>query len=147
MFLLSLFVSMPISAEKSHAAVEEEVLASFKSLVQASRDLNSKAYFAHFYKEKFVGLNSDGKNWNSLNDLEPLIINGFSAIKEIKLLTFINVKVSVINAQTAILVNEYIQSIELKNGSLVNNAGGGTQVWFKDKGTWKIVSISASNKP
>jgi len=147
MLLFSLVASLPSSASISHIEVKKEVLASFKSLVEASIKLDSKAYFAHFDKDKFIGLNSNGENWNSLQDLEPLIMNGFGSIKKVRLLTFTNVTVSVLNEQTAILVNEYVQSIELKNGKIVELAGGGTQVWFKQSGFWKIVSVSASNKP
>jgi ketosteroid isomerase-like protein len=147
MLLLSFLLPFHVNSNENHVQIEKEVLASFQSLVQASKDLDAKAYFAHFNEEKFVGLNSDGTNWNSINDLRPLITNGFAAIKEITLLTFTNVKVSVVNEQTAILVNEYIQSMELKNGSVVSSAGGGTQVWSKDNGSWKIVSVSASNAP
>jgi hypothetical protein len=35
----------------------------------------------------------------------------------------------------------------LKNGSIINVSGGGSQVWSKQSGNWKIVSISASSKP
>ncbi|WP_199608895.1 hypothetical protein [Flocculibacter collagenilyticus] len=45
------------------------------------------------------------------------------------------------------LVNEYIQSMKLHDGRIVNSAGGGAQVWSKQNGSWKIVSVSASNKP
>lgn len=135
------------SAESEKTQIEKEVLASFESLVQASRKLDSELYFQHFAADKFVGLNSDGTNWNSINDLAPLIINGFEAIEEITFLEFTNVKVSVIDNFTAILVNEYVQSMELKSGDMVNGAGGGTQVWSKRSGHWKIVSVSASNKP
>ncbi|MEP1446105.1 MAG: nuclear transport factor 2 family protein [Paraglaciecola sp.] len=134
-------------AESMTSSVQNEVMASFESLVQASRELNHDAYFEHFDTEKFVGLNSDGTNWNSIDDLSPLIINGFASIKAITQLKFTNLKISVIDQHTAILVNEYTQSMELKNGSLISSAGGGTQVWSKRTGAWKLVSVSASNKP
>ncbi|MBU3003928.1 nuclear transport factor 2 family protein [Paraglaciecola arctica] len=134
-------------AETNTSMVQKEVMASFESLVQASKELNHEAYFEHFDTEKFVGLNSDGSNWNSIDELSPLIINGFASIKAITQLTFTNVKISVIDQHTAILVNEYTQSMELNNGHLLSSAGGGTQVWSKRTGAWKLVSVSASNKP
>ena len=134
-------------AGSQDAHIKKEVLASFESLVKASKNLDSALYFDHFDTEKFVGLNSDGTNWNSINDLAPLITNGFEAIERITLLEFTNVKISVIDSYTAVLVNEYTQSIELKSGDVANAAGGGTQVWSKRSGKWKLVSVSASNKP
>ena len=127
--------------------VEEQVLAAFKSLVEASRNLDSHAYFQHFDHNKFVGLNSDGTNWNSIDDLKPLIEGGFGSIASVNQLVFTNVRVSVIDTYTAILVNEYQQSVTLKSGDLVHLAGGGTQVWSKRSGQWKLVSVSGSNKP
>jgi len=134
-------------AQSEVTIVEKEVLASFNSLVQASKDLNSAVYFSHIDENKFVGLNSDGTNWNSIDELIPLITQGFAFIDEVIRLEFTNVKISVIDSNTAVLVNEYEQSIRLKDGNEVNAAGGGTQVWSKYSGSWKIVSISASNKP
>jgi aspartokinase len=53
--------------------------------------------------------------------------------------------VTVINPSTAILVNEYKQTILLKNTDTVQQSGGGTQVWSKSENKWKLVSISASD--
>ena len=130
------------SIDKSN--VESEVLDAFKGLVKASESLDSEKYFAYFDKEKFTGLNADGTVWHSIKNLETLINSGFPMIDKSISLEFKNVKVTVIDQTTAILVNEYKQSLLLKNGNLVNQSGGGTQVWFKSKGAWKLVSVSAS---
>lgn len=145
--VLILLLSSGIFAQPEKSIVEQEVMASFNSLVQASKDLNSELYFEHLDENKFVGLNGDGTNWNSINDLIPLITQGFEFIDEVILLEFTNVKISVIDSNTAVLVNEYEQSVRLKDGNEISVAGGGTQVWSKQGGSWKIVSISASNKP
>ncbi len=62
-------------------------------------------------------------------------------------LKFPNVNVSVIDDNTAILVNEFTQTVLLRNGTTYTASGGGTQVWSKRSGQWKLVSVSASNKP
>ncbi|GEA10251.1 nuclear transport factor 2 family protein [Alteromonas sp. KUL49] len=135
-----------IAASKS-TELESEVLESFQSLVSASKNLDAESYFEHFDADKFVGLNSDGTNWNSMDELVPLIKFGFNSIREVTSLEFTNVKVSVIDDYTAILVNEFSQSMVLVNGDTINVSGGGTQVWSKRNGRWKLVSVSASNKP
>jgi hypothetical protein len=127
--------------------IENAVLTQFDSLVKASKQLDEQAYFSHFDETKFVGLNSNGTNWNSIEDLRPLIETGFSMIERIELLEFTNVKISVIDANTAILVNEYKQQMMLKTGDKVKVSGGGTQVWSSASGKWKLVSVSASDKP
>ncbi len=140
-------LSLSCLAYANPTDIEKEVLASFKSLVDASKRLDAENYFKHFDADKFVGLNSDGTNWNSINELVPVVNMGFSSIKEVISLEFPNVQVSVIDDYTAILVNEYSQSMLLKNGTSYTASGGGTQVWSKRSGQWKLVSVSASNKP
>ena len=146
--LVSLIVSNGCSAIKMESIdkskVESEVLDAFNGLVKASEALDSEKYFAYFDKEKFTGLNADGTVWHSIKNLETLINRGFPMIEKSISLEFINVKVTVIDQTTAILVNEYKQSLLLKNGDVVNQSGGGMQVWSKSKGAWKLVGVSAS---
>ncbi|MCE3264100.1 MAG: nuclear transport factor 2 family protein [Pseudoduganella sp.] len=125
--------------------IESEVLQAFEGLVEASRLLDPALYFEYYDKEKFTGLNADGKVWLSIEGLESLIMSGFPAIERSLSLEFANVKVTVIDRSTAILVNEFKQSLLLKDGRTVNSSGGGVQVWhlFQDK--WKLVSVSASD--
>lgn len=147
MIAACILFSVHSKADSDFSIIKQEVLVAFDSLVEASKALDSVLYFQHFDKEKFVGLNSDGTNWNTVSDLEPIIMTGFKAINKVTNLEFTNVNISVIDNFTAVLVNEYVQSIEMKNGEIVNFAGGGSQVWSKRSGTWKIVSISTSNRP
>jgi hypothetical protein len=90
-------------------------------------------------------LSADGKTWQSIKNLEDVIGPGFAAVDKIDSLEFFNVKVTVINETTAILVNEYKQRIILKDKSLVEQVGGGVQVWSREDDDWKLVSISASD--
>ena len=144
MVALALTISPHAFAQSDE--LKKEVLASFQSLVSAAKRLDTQRYFQHFDKEKFVGLSSDGTNWNSIEQFAPLINNGFTAVEKVVSLEFPNVKVSIIDDNTAILVNEFVQSTLLKNGQTIEYAGGGTQVWSKHSGQWKLVSVSASNK-
>jgi len=138
-------IDMKIS-EQSRFQIEQEIHQSFNGLAEASRLLDAERYFGYLDFDKFVGLNADGTNWNSINDLKALIGPSFDSIEKIESLNFTNVKVSVIDPNTAILVNEFEQSILLKSGEVVNSAGGGVQVWSKVSGNWKLVSVSASSK-
>jgi hypothetical protein len=128
-----------------NSKIELEVLEAFNGLAKAAESLDSKRYFEFFDKERFTGLNADGTVWHSFENLQAVISSGFPMIEKSISLEFNNVKVTVVNSVTAILVNEYIQSILLKSGDVVNQSGGGTQVWFKSDGAWKLVSVSASN--
>lgn len=122
-----------------------EVLDAFNGLVAASRALDARRYLTYVDRDKFTGLSADGKAWHSIKDLEDLVVAGFPMVEKIDALEFDNVKVTVINPTTAILVNEYRQTLLLKSKHVVKQAGGGTQVWFKSDNTWKLVSISASD--
>jgi tartrate dehydratase beta subunit/fumarate hydratase class I family protein len=125
--------------------IEAEILDAFKGLVEASKALDSSRYFEYIDKEKFTGLGADGKVWRSVKNLEDVILSGFPMVDKIISLEFQNVKVTVVNPSTAILVNEYKQTILLKDKSVVKQAGGGTQVWSKSGNAWKLVSISSSD--
>lgn len=129
------------------AKVELEVRQAFEGLVEGSRSLDLQAYLRFFDRERFVGLNSAGSNWNSFEAFANIVEPGFGALEKIESLTFPNVKVSVIDANTAVLVNEYEETLVLKSGQRLSLAGGGTQVWSKASGEWKLVSVSDSVKP
>ena len=134
-------------SDNSVREINLEIRQSFDRLVEASKKLDSKRYFEFFDKDKFVGLNSDGKNWNSIDDLRKIVEPGFNAVDRVQFLVFTNIQVSVIDKNTAILVNEYEQEVVLKSGEVIDAAGGGTQVWSRESGEWKIVSVSSSIKP
>lgn len=128
-----------------NTAIESEVLNAFHGLADAAESLDSERYFEFFDKEKFTGLNADGTVWDSFSSFEPLITTGFSMIEKSLSLEFTLVKVTVINSTTAILVNEYTHALELKDGTVIKQSGGGTQVWFKLEKVWKLVNVSASD--
>lgn len=117
----------------------------FEALVAASTALDASRYFACFDKEKFSGLNAQGQAWHAITPLEEVIHGGFAAVESIISLEFDRVKVTVLNPLTAILVNEYRQTIALKDGSVRKLAGGGLQVWAASGAGWKLVSIAASD--
>jgi ketosteroid isomerase-like protein len=146
LFSLLLALATQTLAATDEANVEQEVLASFQSLVDASRRLDVQAYFAHFDQEKFVGLNNNGSTWATLEAFYPVIENGFAAIDEVTELRFTKLKVLVIDRHTAVLVNEFEQTMRMQNGNAASVAGGGSQVWSKSTGAWKLVSIATSIK-
>ncbi len=125
--------------------IETEVNAAFQGLVAASRALDASRYLEYVDREKFTGLSADGKAWHCVKDLEDIVLPGFKMVEQIVSLEFQNVKVTVINPSTAILVNEYRQTILLKDSGQITQAGGGTQVWANGGNGWKLVSISASD--
>lgn len=125
--------------------IKADVIDAFQGLVDASKALDARRYLEYIDKEKFTGLSADGKAWHTFKDLDNVISTGFEMIDRIISLEFSNIKVTVINPSTAILVNEYSQTILLKNADTVQQSGGGTQVWSKSRKAWKLVSISASD--
>ncbi len=82
--IFTLSLSSLAQANLNNADIEEEVLYSFQSLVEASKKLDTKSYFQHFDTDKFIGLNSDGTNWNSFDELIPVINAGFDSIQTVK---------------------------------------------------------------
>ena len=125
--------------------IEAEIIYAFRGLVDAAEALDASRYFDYIDRDKFSGLSADGKAWHSFSDLEAVITNGFDMVEKIVFLEFSNVKVTVINPLTAVLVNEYKQTILLKDGGTVEQSGGGVQVWSKSDDGWTLVSIAASD--
>lgn len=125
--------------------IESEVLDAFKGLVDACRALDVRRYLDYLDKEKFTGLGADGRVWHSIKDIEDVISAGFAMIEKIVSLEFGKVKVTVLNASTAILVNEFTQTLLLKDATRIDQSGGGSQVWLRSGNTWKLASISASD--
>lgn len=146
LFLVSCSNQITELSIDSKEIIEKEVHESFNGLVEASKSLDPTRYIEFFDPSKFVGLNSDGTNFNSIEDLTKLIKPGFESIEKITSLEFTNIKISIIDRNTAVLVNEYEQSALLKNGATHTSKGGGTQVWSKATGDWKLVSVSASEQ-
>jgi hypothetical protein len=133
-------------SEEEERTVKESVQRAFDGLVEASRSLNAERYFEYFDDQKFSGLSAAGTVWHSIEDLESVIRPGFSMIEEIQSLEFDNVKITIVDRTTAILVNEYNDTALLKNGEVVSGSGGGVQVWSKSGGSWKLVSVADASK-
>ena len=121
-----------------------EVQQAFEGLVEASKTLDVDRYLEFFDEELFTGLSDDGTVIDGFADLAVKYREMIHEVQEFRSLEFQNVKISVINETTAILVNEYEASVLLRSGDVVQAAGGGIQVWSWIDDQWKLVSVSAS---
>ncbi len=130
----------------SEPLVEEQVLRTFNSLADAAADLDFDRYIAFFDETTFTGLNADGTVWRSLGEFSASVRPGFDAIEKVLDLRFPVIKITLVDPQTAILVNEYEQQMLMRSGEKLSVSGGGTQVWSKVSGSWRLVSVSASSK-
>jgi hypothetical protein len=124
-----------------------EVLKEFEKLVVAARSLDHSTYIAFFDKNKFSSLNENGTVTHDLATFSAKVEESFSAFKGYDSLEFDNVKVTVIDSNMAILVNEFMATVILHSGNALSVAGAGTQVWSKHSGSWKLVNVSGSSRP
>jgi len=132
--------------KSSELQVESEVKQVFEELAVAARSLNIDDYLGFFDKKKFTSLNDNGSVFHSFSDFENLYRQQIPALEKYNSLEFTNVKITVLNNSTAILVNEYRAEVVLKSGDTVSAGGAGTQVWSKGSGVWLLVSVSGSMK-
>jgi len=132
--------------KNSELQVESEVKQVFEGLVVAARSLNIENYLSFFDKKKFTSLNDDGSVFHSFSEFEDVYRQQIPALEKYNSLEFTNVKITVLNNSTAILVNEYRAEVVLKSGDTVSAGGAGTQVWSKASGAWLLVSVSGSMK-
>jgi len=135
----------PLS-DQQEFEIKRSVMQSFNGLVEAAKSLDVPAYLAYFDEVKFTALNENGTVEHSLIDFARIYQEQIPAIQEYLSLEFDQIKITVINATTAVLVNEYDAQLLLKTGDQIKAAGGGTQVWSMAGGTWKLVSVSSSTR-
>ena len=133
--------------EQQEQTARESVTKSFEGLAEAAKSLNSASYFEYFDKKDFTFLNDDGTVIHSFAEFEKFYRQGITSIEKYHSLEFSKVKITVLDSQTAILVNEFKAKILLKSGDQISMAGAGTQVWSKREGDWKLVNVSSSSKP
>lgn len=133
-----------VLSNKDVNKISQAVDKSFTGLIGAARSLNVDAYFQYFDRKHFTALNADGTVVHSMEAFEEVARQQFAALESYRSLEFSQVKISVINRETAVLVNEYKADVVLKSGDLVSASGGGTQVWALRDGAWKLVSVSSS---
>lgn len=132
--------------QKEIESIKESIRVNFNYLVDASKSLDFDRYLEFIDKELFSGLNADGTVFHGREELDKTYRPGFSMVEKIESLEFTNVKITVINKTTAILVNEYSECTLMKNGEKYSSEGGGCQVWSLRSNSWKLVSISSSTK-
>ena len=133
-------------ANQTEIEIESEVNQAFKGLIEAAKSLNVDLYLSFLDKQKFTSLNEDGSVFHNFSDFENMFRQQIPFLEKYESLLFENVKITVINRSTAVLVNEYIAEVVLKSGDTVSASGAGTQVWSKESGSWKLVNISGSMK-
>ena len=128
-------------------SVSAEIMFAFSGLADAVKNLDHETYFSYFDEHNYTALNEDGSVLHSLTAFKEMYLPQVAYIQNYNDLTFSNVKIDVIDANTAILVNEYSAEVVLTTGDIVAANGAGTQVWSKLSGTWKLVNVSSSSKP
>jgi len=134
-------------SEKQGNEIVESVERAFAGLAEAAKSLDVDKYVEFFDKEKFTALNEDGTVTHTFEEFIETYLGQISSVKEYQSLEFLNVKITVVNANTAILVNEFKAKVVLKSGDVIAAGGAGTQVWAESDGNWRLVSVSSSSKP
>lgn len=127
-------------------AMEAEVEAAFEELVSATKNGDHGRYFDLFDTETFTALNADGSTLPSFDAFKDLYAPQLGAVKRYQSLEFDPIHIRIIDANTAVLVNEYSAEVELTSGTIVSASGAGAQIWSKRSGEWKLVHISDAQK-
>ena len=141
------FVANVAADEFDASAIESEILKRFEELVAVSKSLDVDKYLEFFDAEKFTALNENGTVTHRFSAFSQNIRRNFAGFKGYKTIEFTNVKVAVLDANTAILVNEFQATVILNNNNEISVGGAGTQVWQKAEGQWLLVNVSSSPKP
>ena len=126
--------------------IHEAINQSFTGLAAAAKSLDAYSYYKYFDADKHTSLNEDGTVTHSFKEFKKTYDVQIPYIKEYKSLEFSNVKITVVDKNTAILVNEYKAEVLMKSGDVITALGAGTQVWSNTTGEWKLVNVSSSTK-
>jgi ketosteroid isomerase-like protein len=134
-------------AEQEREDIRQEITTAFDGLAAGAKSPDVNQYFDYFNKDKFTALNSDGTVTHSFEEFKKSYLDQTKSISKYESLDFKNVKITVVDKKTAILVNEYKAKVILNSGQSVEATGAGTQVWSKTDNKWKLVSVSSSAMP
>ncbi len=144
-------IAPPSIANDCQEIPETETIAeinhAFSGLVKAARSLDTKQYFNFFDHERYTALNSDGSVTHSFLEFQKNFSQQIAFIEAYKTLQFHNVKITVLDCKTALLINEYSATIKLKSNQIIQAEGAGTQLWSKKSGHWKLLHVAGSEKP
>ena len=136
---------MPFLANEAQQVITS-VNQAFDELATVAKSLNTDAYLNCLDKDNFTALNPDGSVTHSFEDFATTYRQQIAFCRQYNSLVFDNVKITPINATTAILVNQFTAEVVLESGDVVISKGAGTQVWTLSNDLWKLVSISSSIK-
>ncbi|UTW54566.1 nuclear transport factor 2 family protein [Kordiimonas sp. SCSIO 12610] len=146
-----ILAALPAQAQNCQEVPDQTIKAtinkSFTDLAGAVKSLDSDKYFSFFDKDRYTALNSDGTVTHSFDVFQNSFNQQFQYIKAYNELNFQNVKITVLDCKTAVLVNEYSAKITLQSNQSITAEGAGTQIWSKAKGDWKLVHVASSQKP
>jgi ketosteroid isomerase-like protein len=142
-FSCSTGMNTSLTAEEKKT-IASEVRKAFEQLVESSKLLNKDAYLQHFDNEIFTGIYSGGEIFQNIDEFARFYDASINSIKGYISLEFDSVKITVINREVAILINQYTAKVLLDSGEEVEGSGAGSQVWNKQGDTWKLVSVSGS---
>lgn len=128
------------------ALIESEVETAFDQLVSAARAGDYKRYFSFFDTDTFTALNADGSTLRSFDAFKLTYEPQLGVVQSYKSLKFDPIYINVIDANNAILVNEFSAEVILTSGDVVFASGAGAQFWSRKSGEWKLVHVSDAQK-
>jgi len=125
--------------------VEDEVRQAFDNLTQASRTLNHDRFLAHFEPEGF-SIVINGETRFDFDEFSEFYLTQSTQIERIDTLNFDLVHITVLNPNSAILLNHYTQTLQLKSGEMIEASGSGTQIWVRRGDNWKIIHVGSHSE-
>lgn len=126
--------------------ITSEIELVFDELVAAAKSKDHDRYFSFFETNTFTALTTTGSTVPSFEAFRLIYEPQLGAVQSYKSLNFDPVHIRVIDANSAVLVNEYVAEVVLTSGEVVSASGAGAQFWSRRTGAWKLVHISDAVK-
>lgn len=128
--------------ETSLMPLETEIKTVFEALVDATVSKDLRGYYSFFDANAFSAISSDGSIIPTFEAFRVTYEPHLAAVQRYESLEFQAVEIRIINAETAILTNEFRAELVLVSGEHVSASGAGVQVWVKRGDRWKLAHVT-----
>lgn len=124
--------------ETEKETIQKEVKAQFNQLVSAVNQLNAGAWSNYYSKDEFLSAIASADSYTKRSAWVDAITNYFS-MRERMQVEPLDVRVTALTPNLALLTSDEKTQIGLKSGKNVNVKHVFTMLWKKERDGWKIL--------
>lgn len=128
----------PAFSEAEKKTIEKEVRGEFHRLVSALNQLDPGAWSEYYSKDQFLSAIA-GTDYYATRKAWVDAITGYFSMRERQSIEPVEVRVTVLAPNLALMTSEEKGAIRLKGGENIRSKHVFTMVWRKEQAGWKIL--------